>query len=105
MRSGLLTVALLAVAGLSTVTTMRAILSSQEVVVPSLLDKRIPEAGALAARRGLLLRVEGKKHDAKVAADRIVAQEPGPGAPLETARGTRGWHRVGRRRVLRPGRG
>lgn len=103
VRSSLLTVALLVAAGISTVTTMRAILSSQEVVVPSLLEKRIPEAGALAARRGLLLRVEGKKHDPKVPADRIVAQEPGSGSTLKSHRSIRVWTSLGPRRLRLPG--
>jgi len=103
VRLGFLALALLVAAGISTVTTMRAILSSQEVVVPSLLEKRIPEAGALAARHGLLLRVEGKKHDPKVPADRIVAQEPGPGSTLKSHRSIRVWTSLGPRRLRLPG--
>jgi serine/threonine-protein kinase len=82
---------------------MRAILSSQEVVVPSLLEKRIPEAGAVAARHGLLLRVEGKKHDTRVPADRIVAQEPGAGSTLKSHRSIRVWTSLGPRRLTLPG--
>lgn len=102
VRSGLLALALLVTAGLSTLTTMRAILSSQEVLVPSLLDKRIPEAGAVAARHSLLLRVEGKRHDPKVAADRIVAQEPSPGSTLKSHRSIRVWTSLGPRRLRLP---
>jgi serine/threonine-protein kinase len=103
VRSGLLLLALILTAGISTVTTMRAILSSQEVVVPSLLDKRIPEAGAAAARRGLLLRVEGKKHDPKVPEDHIVAQEPAGGSTLKSHRSIRVWTSLGPRRLRLPG--
>jgi len=103
VRFGLLALALLVAAGISTVTTMRAILSSQEVVVPSLLQKRIPEAGAVAARHGLLLRVEGKRHDPKVLADRIVAQEPVPGSTLKSHRSIRVWTSLGPRRLRLPG--
>ena len=59
---------------------MRVVLTSQEVVVPSARRQAVPEAGALAARRGPGLRVEGKRNDAKIPADHIVAQEPPPGA-------------------------
>lgn len=103
VRFGLLALGLLVAAGVSTVTTMRAILSSQEVVVPSLLEKRIPEAGSVAARRGLLLRVEGKRHDPKVPADRIVAQEPVPGSTLKSHRSIRVWTSLGPRRLRLPG--
>jgi beta-lactam-binding protein with PASTA domain len=103
VRFGLLALALLVTAGISTVTTMRAILASQEVVVPSLLDKRIPEAGAVAARHRLLLRVEGKKHDPKVPAEHIVAQEPGPGSTLKAHRSVRVWTSLGPKRLRLPG--
>lgn len=102
LQNALLTAALLLSAALSAVATMRAVLSSQEVVVPSLVEKKIPEAGALAARHRLLLRVEGKRYDARVPADGIVAQEPAAGANLKAHRSVRVWVSLGPRRLTVP---
>ena len=91
LKYGLLGLALLATAGISAVTTMRVVLTSQEVTVPTLVERRIPEAGALAARQGLLLRVEGRRNDPRVPADRIIVQEPAGGTTLKTQRTIRVW--------------
>jgi beta-lactam-binding protein with PASTA domain len=79
LKYGLLALALLMTAGLSALTTMRVVLTAQEVEVPSLIGKRVGEAGQLASRHDLLLRVEGRRNDPRVAADRIMSQEPGAG--------------------------
>jgi serine/threonine-protein kinase len=102
LENALLTGALLLSAALSGVTTMRVVLSSQEVVVPALIEKKIPEAGALAARHRLLLRVEGKRWDARVPPDGIVAQEPAAGANLKAHRSVRVWVSLGPRRLTVP---
>src|SRR6185295_16606439 len=94
--------ALLVTAAVSAVTTMRVVLTSQEVVVPSLIGKRIPEAGPLAARHRLLLRVEGRRHDPKVPADRVVAQEPPAGSTLKSQCSIRVWVSLGPRRLTVP---
>ena len=78
VKYGLLLGALLVTAGVSALTTMRAILTSQEVPVPGLIGRRVTEAGMIAERYRLSLRVEGRRHDPKVAADRI-AVDPGIG--------------------------
>lgn len=101
-KNALLLVALAAFAGLSAVATMRVLLTSQEVSVPSLIERRVPEAGALAARRGLLLRVEGKRHDPKVPVDRVVAQEPPAGSTLKARRSIRVWLSLGPQRLNVP---
>jgi beta-lactam-binding protein with PASTA domain len=102
LKNGLLLAGLLLAAGVSALTTMRVVLSSQEVVVPSLIDRRIPEAGALASRRRLLLRLEGRRHDPKVPPDRVVAQDPAPGARLKTHRSIRVWLSLGPKRLTVP---
>jgi serine/threonine-protein kinase len=102
LKNGLLALALLLTAGASALVTMRAVLTSQEVVVPSLLEKRIPEAGALSSRAGLLVRVEGKRNDPRVPPDRIVAQEPQAGARLKAHRSIRVWLSLGPRRQRVP---
>jgi serine/threonine-protein kinase len=101
-RNGLLLLALAVVAAASALATMRVVLTSQEVAVPSLLQKRIPEAGVAARRAGLLLRVEGKRHDATVPADRIATQEPPPGATLKAHRSIRVWLSLGPQRLTVP---
>jgi beta-lactam-binding protein with PASTA domain len=102
VKSGLLMLALLLTAFVSGLATMRQVLTSEEVIVPSLLEKRIPEASVLAARRGLLLRVEGKRNDPRVPLDAIAAQEPPPGSTLKTHRSIRVWMSLGQRRVRLP---
>jgi serine/threonine-protein kinase len=101
-KNGLLGVALVGTLGASALATMRVVLGSQEVVVPSLLARRLPEAGALTARRSLSLRVEGKRNDARVPADRITAQEPPPGERLKAHRTVRVWLSLGPRRLAVP---
>jgi serine/threonine-protein kinase len=102
LKNGLLAGALLLTAGLSALTTMRVVLTSQEVVVPSLVERRISEAGTIAARHSLLLRIEGKRHDPRVPVDRIVAQDPAAGATLKTHRSVRVWLSQGPRRITIP---
>jgi eukaryotic-like serine/threonine-protein kinase len=102
VQYGLLAVALLVTAGLSALTTMRVVLRSQEVMVPSLLQKRLPEAGTVVARHRLLLKVEGRRHDPKVPADQIVDQEPKPGSTLKRQRSVRVWVSLGPRRLTVP---
>lgn len=102
VRNGLLLVALVVVAAVSAVTTMRAVLTSQDVVVPPLTGRPISEGGALAAKHGLLLRVEGRRHDPKVPPDLIVSQEPAAGSTLKSHRSIRVWISLGPRRISVP---
>lgn len=102
VQNAMLAATLLALAAVSAIATMRVVLTSQEVVVPSLLERRVPEAGALAARHGLLLRVEGKRHDPRVPPESILAQDPSPGANLKTHRSIRIWLSLGPQRLLVP---
>jgi serine/threonine-protein kinase len=103
VKYSLLALALLVTAGLSALTTMRVVLTAQEVEVPSLMGKRVGEAGQAASRHSLLLRVEGRRNDARVAADRIVAQEPAAGSRLKSQRSIRVWVSLGPRRLAVPG--
>lgn len=102
VKYGLLLMALLVTAGVSALTTMRAILTSQEVQVPSLIGRRITEAGVVAERNRLSVRVEGRRHDPKIPADRIAAQEPSPGSTLKSHRSVRVWVSLGPRRLTVP---
>ncbi len=101
-RNGLLAVALVATAAASALVTMRVVLSSRDVAVPALAGRALADAGALAAQRGLALRIEGRRHDPEVPADRVVAQEPPPGSTLKAHRAVRVWVSLGPRRVSVP---
>ena len=101
-RNGLLALALLATLGASALATMRVVLFAQDVQVPTVVGRRIPEAGALAARRGLSLRVEGRRHDSNVPVDAIVIQEPPGGGTLKAHRSIRVWLSLGPRRLVVP---
>jgi serine/threonine-protein kinase len=102
VKYGVLALALLVTAGLSALTTMRVVLTAQEVEVPSLLGKGVGEAGQLAGRHDLLVKVEGRRNDPRVAADRIVAQEPAAGSRLKSQRTLRVWVSLGPRRLTVP---
>jgi beta-lactam-binding protein with PASTA domain len=102
LKYGALVVALTLTAGVSALTTMRVVLRSQEVSVPELVGKRVPEAGGIATNHRLMLRVEGRRNDPKVPADRIVAQEPAPGSTLKRQRSIRVWVSLGPRRLTVP---
>jgi serine/threonine-protein kinase len=97
-----LAMALVGVAALSAVLTMRSILSSQEVSVPSLLGKRMPDASATAGQHQLLVRLEGRRYDPRVPLDLVAAQDPPPGAGLKTHRTIRLWLSMGPQRVSVP---
>jgi serine/threonine-protein kinase len=103
VKYSLLALGLLVTAGVSALTTMRVVLTAQEVEVPSLIGKRVGEAGHAASRHSLLLRVDGRRNDARVPADRIVAQEPAAGSRLKSQRTIRVWVSLGPRRLAVPG--
>lgn len=102
VKYGLLALALLVTAGVSALTTMRVVLTSQEVTVPSLIGRQQAEAGVLAARHRLLLKIEGRRNDGRISADRIVSQEPPPGSTLKSQRSIRVWVSMGPRRLAVP---
>jgi len=101
-RNTLLGAALAAAAAASALFTMRVILSARDVAVPALVGRPLIEAEAQAQRRALVVRIEGRRHDASIAADRILAQEPPAGAALKTHRAVRVWVSLGPRRATVP---
>ena len=101
-RNALLGATLLATLAASAVLTMRVVLTSRDVAVPSLAGRLLADASALAVDRGLALRIEGRRHDSTVPADHVVAQEPPPGATLKAHRAVRVWVSLGPRRVSVP---
>lgn len=98
----LLGAALLATLATSATLTMRVVLSVRDVAVPGLVGQTLPVATSLASRRGLELRVEGRRFDPSVAGDHVLAQEPPPGATLKAHRAVRVWVSLGPRRVTVP---
>ena len=102
VKIGALGLAALLAATVSALLTMRSVLDTQQVEVPTLVGKRVPEAGTLAGRRGLLLRVEGKRNDPRIPPEHIVSQEPPPGAALKSHRSVRVWLSLGPRKLTLP---
>jgi beta-lactam-binding protein with PASTA domain len=101
-KQALLALGLLATAGVSALLTMRVVLSSDAVTVPSLLGRTVGEAGALAQRNRLSIRLEGRRSDPTVPVGRVVAQDPAGGAPLKARRSVRVWISLGANRVPVP---
>lgn len=101
-RNALVGLALVATLVVSALATMRVVLTSRDVAVPSLVGRLVPEAGREASLRGLLVRIEGRRHDPAVPAERVVAQEPPPGAALKAHRAVRIWVSLGPQRVSVP---
>lgn len=102
VQNALVGIALAATLALSALFTMRVVLDSRDVAVPPLSGRTLPEARALVAARGLTLRIEGRRNDGSVPAERVVAQEPPPGATLKTHRAVRLWISLGPKRVTVP---
>jgi serine/threonine-protein kinase len=101
-RNALLGAGLIALLAVSALFTMRVVLTSRDVAVPSLAGRALADASALAAQRGLALRIEDRRHDATVPAEHVVAQEPPPGGALKAHRAVRVWVSLGPRRVSVP---
>jgi serine/threonine-protein kinase len=102
LRNGLLGLALLATVAVSAIFTMRSVLSAQQVVVPALIGRRLPEAGFLAGQQSLTLRIEGKRFDERVPTGRIAAQEPLGRSLLKAHRSVRVWLSAGPRKITVP---
>jgi eukaryotic-like serine/threonine-protein kinase len=102
LRNAFLGLGLFLALALSALLTMRVVLSAQDVQVPTVVGRRVPEAGALSARLGLSLRVDGKKYDTRVPAEHIVLQEPPGGSTLKAHRSIRVWVSLGPRRLNVP---
>jgi beta-lactam-binding protein with PASTA domain len=94
--------ALLATLGASAAVTMRVVLSARDVAVPGVVGQALSAANALAASRGLDVRVEGRRYDPAVPADRVIAQEPPAGGTLKAHRSVRVWVSLGARRITVP---
>ncbi len=82
---------------------MRFALKTTEVEVPSLVGRSVNEASDLLGESGLTLRVEeGRRPDPKVAADRILLQDPAPGSTARRQRSVKVWLSAGPRQAIVP---
>jgi beta-lactam-binding protein with PASTA domain len=94
----LLAAALLATYGLFAAAAMRIALRSREVVLPDLRGRTVSEATAALSEAGIRLRVEEpRRMDPKVAAGRIVMQDPAGGIPIRPQRSIKVWISAGAR--------
>lgn len=99
----LLSCALAATYVLFAAASMRVALRTREVQVPNLSDRTANEASAIAANLGLTLKVdETRRPDVKIAAGRVLAQEPAPGSTARRQRTLKVWLSAGQRSTIVP---
>jgi eukaryotic-like serine/threonine-protein kinase len=83
--------------------SMRIALRAREVAIPDLTNQTANDATALAANLGLTLRVdETRRPDPKIAAGRVLAQEPAAGEIARRQRSVRVWLSAGQRSATVP---
>src|SRR6476659_415306 len=71
---------------------MRVALRAREVQVPDLTNKTANDAKQIVATTGLALNVDDTRRvDPKVAAGRVIGQEPAPGSTTRRQRSVRVW--------------
>ncbi len=99
----MLMAALAATFVISFAVSVRLALKAGEVQVPDLTNRTTNEATALVSDLGLTLRVEeSRRLDSRVAAGRILAQEPAPGSVARRQRGVKVWLSAGQRATTVP---
>jgi serine/threonine-protein kinase len=83
--------------------SMRIALRAREVTIPDLTNRTANDATALASDLGLTLRVdETRRPDPKIAAGRVLAQEPAAGSIARRQRSIRIWLSAGQRSATVP---
>jgi hypothetical protein len=88
---------------ISAVGSMRLALRTREVKVPDLTNRTANDASADATALGLSLRVdELRRPDAKIAAGRVIAQEPAAGSVARRQRTVKVWLSAGQRSAIVP---
>ncbi len=84
--------------------SMRVALRAREVQVPDFTNRTANEASAIAADLGLTLKVDDTRRlDPKIAAGRVLAQEPAAGSTARRQRSVRVWLSAGQRASTVPG--
>jgi serine/threonine-protein kinase len=100
----LLAGALLATYAIFAAASMRLALRASEVQVPDFTNRTANDASTVAAGLGLALKVDdARRIDAKMAAGRILAQDPAPGATARRQRSVKVWLSAGPRSTVVPG--
>ena len=74
------------VAALSAYLTVRMSVSGRDVEVPDLTDRTLEEAAALLRQRGLILEESARRNDARIEENRVLTQDPPPGASIKIQR-------------------
>ena len=83
--------------------SMRIALRAREVTIPDLTNRTANDATALVSDLGLTLRVdETRRPDPKIAAGRVLAQEPAAGSVARQQRTVRVWLSAGQRAATVP---
>lgn len=96
-------IALLATYVVFAAASMRIALRAREVLVPDLTNRSAKDATAVAGDLGLTLKVdESRRPDAKIAAGRVLAQEPPAGAVARRHRSIKVWLSAGARSATVP---
>ena len=70
-------------------TALRVTTRAREVAVPDVRGRAVTEATALLAQAGLVLSVDQRRADPKIAADHVLSQDPPPGTVLRRQRAVR----------------
>lgn len=95
--------ALIATFVLFAAASMRLAIRAREVQVPDLINRTANDATALAADLGLTIRVDdSRRPDPKIAADRVLAQEPPAGSIARRQRSIKVWLSAGPRAATVP---
>ncbi len=88
----LLAAALVATYGLFVIATMRVAFRARDVQMPDVSGLEVAAATRLVGDDGLTVRVDdNRRFDAKIAAGRIVGQDPAAGATIRRGRSVRVW--------------
>jgi eukaryotic-like serine/threonine-protein kinase len=83
--------------------SMRLALRAREVQVPDLVNRTASEATGLAGNLGLLVQVDAaRRPDPKIAAGRVVAQEPSAGSTSRRQRSLKVWLSAGQHAATVP---
>jgi eukaryotic-like serine/threonine-protein kinase len=83
--------------------SMRIALRTREVQVPDLTNRTANEASAMAADLGLAMKVDDtRRPDPKIAAGRVLAQEPSAGSVARRQRSVKVWLSAGQRAATVP---
>lgn len=85
----LLGIALVVTFGAFFLTAVRVTSRAREVTVPDVQGRSMADATAALSQAGLILAVDQRRADAKIAADHVLSQDPAPGTVLRRQRAVR----------------